>query len=156
MMAQHWRMSANGSGGNKGGHEVNFATTEHKRTNKDCEGKQNGAKKGNVNAAKKGVCFVCGKEGHFAAECWDNPENADKRPTWWKPKPKGESGGNEVNDAAKGKGKSNTGGGNYKLLFCNVDKQLFPDVLALLTHPSAWITDTAATSNMTFDDRFMH
>lgn len=28
-----------------------------------------------------GPCFICGKLGHIAKNCWDNPKNKDKRPS---------------------------------------------------------------------------
>ena len=31
-----------------------------------------------------GKCNLCGKHGHKAVVCWNDPKNADKRPTWWK------------------------------------------------------------------------
>ena len=44
--------------------------------------------KGNGNGKKgrfKGKCHNCGKEGHMARDCWNDPKNADKRPAWFKP-----------------------------------------------------------------------
>jgi hypothetical protein len=32
------------------------------------------------------VCNLCGKQGHKAEECWSNPANANKRPSWWRKK----------------------------------------------------------------------
>jgi hypothetical protein len=86
--------------------------------------------------------------GHFAAECWDNPENASKRPAWYTPKAKT----NEVNNTATGKGKTN----KFELLFCTIGKQLFLDSIGLLTNPNIWIADTGATSNTTFDDEYIY
>ena len=34
----------------------------------------------------KGTCNHCGKHGHKAVDCWDDPKNADKRPEWMKKK----------------------------------------------------------------------
>jgi len=42
----------------------------------------------------KGTCNYCGKTGHKAADCWDNPANASKVPKWYKPKTR--NGDNEV------------------------------------------------------------
>ena len=33
-------------------------------------------------------CRLCGKKGHKAVDCWENPKNADKRPKTWKTKAK--------------------------------------------------------------------
>jgi hypothetical protein len=33
-------------------------------------------------------CRLCGKKGHKAVDCWENPRNADKRPKTWKTKAK--------------------------------------------------------------------
>ena len=32
-----------------------------------------------------GKCNECGKQGHKAVDCWNNPKNASKRPNWFKP-----------------------------------------------------------------------
>ena len=34
----------------------------------------------------KGTCNRCGKQGHKAVDCWDDPKNAEKRPQWLKDK----------------------------------------------------------------------
>ena len=33
----------------------------------------------------KGMCHLCGKQGHKRDDCWQNEANADKRPKNWKP-----------------------------------------------------------------------
>ena len=33
-----------------------------------------------------GVCNLCGKQGHKGEDCWTNPSNANKRPSWWNKK----------------------------------------------------------------------
>jgi hypothetical protein len=34
----------------------------------------------------KGYCRTCGQKGYKSADCWENPQNKDKRPANWKSK----------------------------------------------------------------------
>jgi gag-polypeptide of LTR copia-type/Zinc knuckle len=34
----------------------------------------------------QGKCNLCDKPGHKADDCWENPQNAARRPSWWKAK----------------------------------------------------------------------
>ena len=47
---------------------------------------QSGGGKSNYSGKKKfkGKCNNCGKQGHMARDCWNDPKNADKRPKWYK------------------------------------------------------------------------
>jgi hypothetical protein len=49
-------------------------------TTKATKNKKKGTKKFNGN------CNSCGRKGHMARDCWENSNNADKRPTWYRPK----------------------------------------------------------------------
>ena len=41
------------------------------------------SKKNNRTKKFNGTCNNCGKHGHKAVDCWNDPKNADKRPDWW-------------------------------------------------------------------------
>jgi len=47
----------------------------------------------------KGKCNFCGKKGHKKAQCFMNPENKSKRPSWFKPSETNDGSGEEVNAA---------------------------------------------------------
>lgn len=32
----------------------------------------------------KGTCWICGKKGHKATDCWENKKNESKHPSWYK------------------------------------------------------------------------
>jgi hypothetical protein len=130
------------------GHELNLSSPNTTGQKKKCSGKQFNQAEKDDNGDK---CFICGRVGYFVAECWDNPENASKCPTWYKPKAK--SAGNEINNASRNKGKV---ANKFELLFCTVGKQLFPDSLGLLTDSNIWIAKTGATIDTTFDNEHMY
>eukprot|EP00977_Amphora_coffeiformis_P005922 scaffold1253_cov146-Amphora_coffeaeformis.AAC.5 len=75
-MDQVWRQkSATKNGGRKDEEdkEMSLAGTD-------------GGKGGYGNKKKfSGNCNMCGKKGHRAIDCWNNPKNASKRPSWFKP-----------------------------------------------------------------------
>ena len=43
--------------------------------------------KGNFKKQVKTDCRICGKKGHKAVNCWENPNNTSKKPKNFKPKP---------------------------------------------------------------------
>ncbi|CAB9531653.1 unknown protein (Partial), partial [Seminavis robusta] len=114
-----------------------------------------------------GNCNCCGRKGHKAADCWDHPDNVDKKPKWYVPK----KDKTEVNAAAtspkpkKGsRGKNGGGGKGFDILMGVVDLfdlqvqvldklsehlQEFPNSVALLQDPNVWIVDSGASYSMT-------
>ena len=52
--------------------------------NGDNNGEQNN-NNGNGQKRFDGYCEKCGKYGHNKEHCWNNEENKDKRPEWYKP-----------------------------------------------------------------------
>jgi len=44
----------------------------------------------------QGKCEICGRVGHAKKDCWDNPDNAHKRPKWWKNRDNEEASGASV------------------------------------------------------------
>ena len=54
---------------------------------KNCPNKKkNKNNKNGDNYKFKGKCNHCGKHGHKAQDCWENPSNTSKRPDWYKVK----------------------------------------------------------------------
>ncbi len=72
--------------------EVGLATTNQEKKcfncsksghyKNNCQSKSNN-QNGNGHAT---TCYLCGRIGHKMARCWENPENASKRPEGYKPK----------------------------------------------------------------------
>ena len=93
--------------------------------NKDTE-RQTAHTKKNINKNNKNKrkrCSHCGKLGHVEANCWNRPENSNKRPKWYKP-PRVD--GNEQSNAAIDDGDIDPVG---ELLCMAVEKKMsFPSV----------------------------
>ena len=129
--------------------------------------KQGGSNNGNQNKFT-GTCNHCGKVGHRKVDCWDLPENAEKRPKGYKAKDKkaaakvGETGATSVEVLL---------GSYYECLSYNDDDDdddwvevtevggvaleeplEFPDNFALLKDKDIWIGDTGASSHSTFSN----
>ena len=82
--------------------------------------------------------------GHIEANCWNRPENSNKRPKWYKP-PRVD--GNEQSNAAIDDGDIDPVG---ELLCMAVEKKMsFPSVAELLKDPCVWSGDTGATKHIT-------
>ena len=163
VMHQFYRQVAktDGTNNNKGaGTEVNFTNvggTSNTNTNNNNSGNsntsnKNGKKKSyGKKGTKKGKCKGCGKEGHWWNECWDNPQNADTVPKWYKPKAKtnAESNNSEANMSAAATVRTNNTSGN-EVFFCSaVGTQVFPDDLKILSDPNIFLADSGATAHMT-------
>lgn len=121
-----------------------------------------------------GKCHTCGKEGHMARDCWEDQNNADKRPKWYKP--------SEVTSAAVSSEKKSTelqlvnvSWGQYAEAFAEEEETNFEDEIiainnakdntnsemmlkmakdegdhpSLLDDPEIWVIDTGATCNST-------
>jgi hypothetical protein len=92
-------------------------------------------------------CGRCGRVGHATSSCWHDPDNASKRPAWLQEKIKKAGTGESSNVMADEK---------FEVLFvcCEIESpelnmQLFPKVLRLLSDPNIWIGDTGASVDMT-------
>ena len=46
------------------------------------QGSNNNDRGGSGGGKFNGNCNQCGKKGHKAIDCWENPKNAHKRPKW--------------------------------------------------------------------------
>ena len=64
-----------------------------------CPNKTDG-NNGNSGGRFKGKCNFCGKKGHKKAQCFMNPENKSKRPSWFKPRETNDGSCEEVNATA--------------------------------------------------------
>ena len=107
----------------------------------DCPHKRN-TSKGNKNKCK--CCSHCGKMGHVEANCWNQPENSNKCPKWYKPPC---INGNEQSNVAVDDGDIDQVG---DLLCMAIKKKLaFPSITELLKDPCVWIGDTATTKYIT-------
>ncbi|KAL7560675.1 hypothetical protein ACA910_001357 [Epithemia clementina (nom. ined.)] len=120
----------------------------HKAT--DCPEKKSGGNNKSADAKSKGngggggkrkTCNHCGKTGHEEASCWNKPENASKKPKWYKPG-KGKS---EQASAAVSTGSDD----DVEIICMAVEKIQFPKTSELLSDPCVWIADTAATKHVT-------
>ena len=76
----------------KKGNNKNNDDDEMALTNTNNGGKNNKNNKNHRRKKFNGNCNLCGKANHMAKDCWDNPKNADSRPSWYKPKTKNEHG----------------------------------------------------------------
>ena len=56
---------------------------KHQRTKKSEDGTEETALKA-TGGRFKGQCSTCGKQGHKGADCWDNPKNKAKHPSFYK------------------------------------------------------------------------
>ena len=120
-----------------------------KRTTKDLQGDDgNEIALGAINTFR-GKCHNCGEEGHKAQDrensCWNKPENASKRPKWYKP-PQGTQ--DQAFAAMYGGDCGNDGDSIGELLCMGMTRPTFPYVLQLLQDPCVWIGDTGATRLM--------
>ena len=134
-MTQHWRQISGGTNRNKDNdNEITLAAfngfcyncKKHGHCASEC--KEHG--RGNNRKGKfSGKCNSCGKVGHRASDCWDNENNKDKRPAWYKP--------NRETTAASL---------DVKTLLSSMS---FPNDAKILEDPNIWIADSAATIHAT-------
>ena len=90
-----------------------------------------------------GTCDHCGKHGHRKIDCWDLPENAHKRPKYYKVKEAKEAGAMCI-----------------EVLLSSIDMCVpcvdsireFPENFDILKDKNIWIGDTGATTHLTFCD----
>ncbi|KAL7571808.1 hypothetical protein ACA910_002895 [Epithemia clementina (nom. ined.)] len=103
---------------------------------------EKGAKSGSKNKNdKRKACNHCGKTGHEEANCWNKPENANKKPKWYKP---GKDKGEQASAAIE------TGDNNIEIICMAIANKIeFPKNSELLSDPCVWIADTAATKHVT-------
>jgi Zinc knuckle len=128
----------------------------------------------------KGMCSVCGKQGHKGADCWEKEENKDKRPKNWQKRNNrpgsnnktstfngkcwncGQTGHSQKNcpkktenaNQAQEKVQDNDDSNDVSLLTIEHQEQ------AQLTYDTVtndmWIEDSGATSHMTNDPTYMY
>ena len=112
----------------------------------DCMKPKKTAGKGFKDKTNKKRCNHCGKTGHTENNCWSKPENASKRPKWYKP-PQGTQ---DQAFAAMSCGDGGNDGDSIGELLCmGMTCPTFPNVLKLLQDPCVWIGATGATRHMT-------
>ena len=108
----------------------------------DCPHKRN---MGKSNKNKQKCCSHCGKLGHIKANCWNRPENSNKRPKCYK-LPRIDS--NEQSNVAVDDGNIDP---ISELLCMALEKKLaFPSIAELLKDPCVWISDTGAPNHLPF------
>ena len=100
--------------------------------------------KGKFNGKFNGKCNLCGKQGHKANDCWENNNNKDKRPKWYKAG--GDNNGTEKGLAASNNNESNSG---TEFMFMTANVMAFGSSDKLLQDPNVFIADTGATSDTT-------
>ena len=118
------------------GHKAQECTKPKKTAGKGFKDKTN----------KRKRCNHCGKTGHTENNCWNKPENASKRPKWYKP-PQGTQ--DQAFAAISCGDCGNDGDSIGELLCMGTTRPTFPNVLKLLQDPCVWIGDTGATRHMT-------
>jgi hypothetical protein len=86
-------------------------------------------------------CKHCGGK-HFDNKCWELPQNASYRPSNWKTR---------INHETANINQDVSSDSNVELLLSTVDQEMLTHTehKNLLTEPSIWIGDTAATVHMT-------
>jgi hypothetical protein len=95
----------------------------------------------------KGTCNLCGKVGHKAAQCWENPSYTGKRPAGWVSR-KGK--GNEVAQAQIAlESLALLSLEPPEICLQATRNQMFPDDFSLLHDPNIWVCDTGASQHCT-------
>lgn len=108
---------------------------------RDCPKKKKNNGNRNPNNSNNGggkKCGICQKP-HDTSACWEKPENAHKRPKWYKTK-----------GATQGEvGAMATGGEGGKTIELMLAGMSFPTTLKILDDPNIWIADTGTTVHNT-------
>lgn len=91
------------------------------------------AKKNKKKSQINGNCNRCGKRGHKAADCWEDPQNASKVPVWYKTK------GRETD-------KMGLVSNSIELILCSMK---FPSSPNIILDPNVWIAKTVTTVHST-------
>eukprot|EP00957_Ditylum_brightwellii_P058137 4409008-Ditylum_brightwellii.AAC.1 len=80
--------------------------------------------------------------GHDDKNCWDDPNNKDKVPTWYLKK--------KENRGTTGHGETGLFNGDIEVLLMASDKVMhFPETLDLLLEQDIWVADTGASCDST-------
>ena len=106
----------------------------------ECPEKKQGRGGNSKGKRTKKKCRRCNRAGHLEAACWEDENNAAKRPNGWTSR--------EVTSVTAGSNNTQ-GSAQDEFMLMTVESMKFPDSMKLLTDPNIWIADTGATTDST-------